>query len=43
MEKKLLILGVLLSHDLHGYQLNDVIQQNPGTPISLKKSNNERR
>lgn len=39
MEKKLLILGVLLSHDLHGYQLNDVIQQNPGTPISLKKSN----
>jgi DNA-binding PadR family transcriptional regulator len=39
MEKKLLILGLLLSHDLHGYQLNDVIQQNPGTPISLKKSN----
>ncbi len=39
MEKKLLLLGLLLSHDMHGYQLNEALQQNPGTPISLKKSN----
>ncbi|MBE2222352.1 MAG: helix-turn-helix transcriptional regulator [Anaerolineae bacterium] len=39
MEKKLLLLGLLLSHDMHGYQLNEMLQQNPGTPISLKKSN----
>ena len=39
MEKKLLLLGLLLSHGMHGYQLNEVLQQNPGTPISLKKSN----
>lgn len=39
MEKKLLLLGLLLSHDMHGYQLNEVWQQNPGSSISLKKSN----
>lgn len=39
MEKKLLLLGLLLTHGMHGYQLNEVLQQNPGTPISLKKSN----
>ena len=39
MEKKLLILGLLLSHDMHGYQLNEVLQQSPGIPIALKKSN----
>lgn len=39
MEKKLLILGLLLSHGMHGYQLNEMLQHNPGTPISLKKSN----
>ena len=39
MEKKLLILGLLLSHGMHGYQLNQFLQDNPGTPISLKKSN----
>ena len=39
MEKILLILGLLLSHGMHGYQLNDILEQNPGTPISLKKSN----
>lgn len=42
MEKKLLILGLLLSHDMHGYQLNDLLQQNPSTPIALKKSNTYR-
>jgi len=39
MEKKLLLLGILLSHGMHGYQLNEILQNNPGTPISLKKSN----
>ena len=39
MEKKILLLGLLLSHGMHGYQLNETLQQNPATPISLKKSN----
>lgn len=39
MEKKILLLGLLLSHGMHGYQLNEMLQQNPATPISLKKSN----
>lgn len=39
MEKKLLLLGLLLSHGMHGYQLNEMLQHNPGTSISLKKSN----
>jgi len=39
MEKKLLLLGMLLSHGMHGYQLNEMLHQNPGIPISLKKSN----
>ena len=39
MEKKLLLLGLLLSHGMHGYQLNEALHQNPSTPISLKKSN----
>ena len=39
MEKKLLLLGLLLSHGMHGYQLNEMLQHSPGTPITLKKSN----
>ena len=39
MEKKLLLLGLLLSHDMHGYQLNEMLQHNLGMPITLKKSN----
>lgn len=39
MEKRLLILGLLLSHGMHGYQLNEMLEHNPGTPISLNKSN----
>ena len=39
MEKKILILGLLLSHGMHGYQLNELLEQNPGIPITLKKSN----
>ena len=42
MEKKLLILGLLLSHEMHGYQLNEMLLQNPSTPIALKKSNTYR-
>ena len=42
MESKLLILGLLLSHEMHGYQLYEVLSQNPGTPISLKKPNTYR-
>jgi DNA-binding PadR family transcriptional regulator len=42
VEKKLLILGVLLSHDMHGYQLNEMLQKSPSTPIALKKSNTYR-
>jgi DNA-binding PadR family transcriptional regulator len=39
MEKKLLLLGLLLSHGMHGYQLNEVLQHNIGSPITLKSSN----
>lgn len=39
MENKLLILGLLLSHEMHGYQLFELLKQNPATPISLKKPN----
>lgn len=39
MEKKLLILGILLSHDMHGYQLNEMLQEYIGIPITLTKSN----
>ena len=39
METKLLILGLLLSHGMHGYQLNEYLKQNPAMPIALKKSN----
>jgi len=39
MEKKLLLLGLLRSHGMHGYQLNEVLHQNPGISITLKKSN----
>jgi len=39
MEKKLLLLGLLFSHDMHGYQLNEILQHNPGMSVTLKKSN----
>ena len=39
MEKRLFLLGLLLSHDMHGYQLNEVLQDIPGIPVTLKKSN----
>jgi DNA-binding PadR family transcriptional regulator len=39
VEKKLLLLGYLLSHSMHGYQLNQVLQHSAGLPITLTKSN----
>lgn len=39
MEKKLLLLGLLLSQSMHGYQLNEMLKSNIGIPITLKKSN----
>jgi DNA-binding PadR family transcriptional regulator len=37
MERKLLLLGLLRMHDMHGYQLNEVIDQHLGQSIALKK------
>lgn len=39
MEKKLLLLGLLFSHNMHGYQLNEMLKHNFSMPITLKKSN----
>jgi DNA-binding PadR family transcriptional regulator len=39
MEKTLLLLGLLRSHEMHGYQLGEVLAQNEGIAINLKKSN----
>ncbi len=37
MERKLLLLGLLYSHEMHGYQLNEVLDTHLGTSIQLKK------
>jgi DNA-binding PadR family transcriptional regulator len=37
MERKLLLLGILRSQELHGYQLNELIDAHLGTSIQLKK------
>lgn len=39
MEKKLLLLGTLRAHEMHGYQLNEMLQQSVGLPIRLTKPN----
>ena len=39
MEKKLLLLGVLRGHDMHGYQMNEMLTQDAGIGITLKKAN----
>lgn len=39
MEKKLLLLGVLREHEMHGYQLNEVLGHELGLPVRLTKSN----
>lgn len=37
MERKLLLLGLLRSRELHGYQVNELIDAHLGTSIQLKK------
>jgi len=37
MEKKLLLLGLLRSQEMHGYQLNEVIDHHLGASVQLKK------
>jgi len=37
MERELLLLGLLRSHEMHGYQLNEIIDQHVGASIQLTK------
>ena len=37
MERELLLLGLLRSHEMHGYQLNRLIDQHLGSSVHLKK------
>lgn len=39
MEKKLLLLGILRDHDMHGYQINEILLHDTGIGIILKKAN----
>lgn len=39
MEKKLLLLGVLRGHAMHGYQMNEILAQDAGIGMTLKKAN----
>jgi DNA-binding PadR family transcriptional regulator len=39
MEKELLLLGYLLSHSMHGYELHQMLQESAGLPVRLTKSN----
>ena len=39
MEKKLLILGILRDHEMHGYQLSEVFGHRMFVPIKLSKAN----
>ena len=39
MEKKLLLLGILRDHDMHGYQINEILTQDAGIGMTLKKAN----
>lgn len=39
MEKKLLLLGTLRIHEMHGYQLNELLAQSVGLPIKLTRPN----
>lgn len=38
MEDKLLVLGLLMSSEMYGYQINEMIEVHLGTGIQLKKS-----
>ena len=37
MERKLLLLGIIRMQDMHGYQINELIDAHLGTSIQLKK------
>ena len=37
MERKLLLLGLLRAHEMHGYQLNELIEHHLGASVQLKK------
>ena len=39
MEKKLLLLGILRGHDMHGYQMNEILMQDEAIGMTLKKAN----
>ena len=39
MEKKLLLLGMLRHQHMHGYQLNEMLADNAGLAVKLKRSN----
>ncbi len=39
MEKKLLLLGILRDHMMHGYQINEILRQDAGIGLTLKKAN----
>ena len=39
MEKKLLLLGILRGHAMHGYQMNEILAQDAGIGMTLKKAN----
>lgn len=39
MEKKLLLLSILRAHEAHGYQLNEMLGQSVGIPITLTRPN----
>ena len=38
MERKLLVLGLLMNAEMHGYQINEMIEMHLGSGIQLKKS-----
>ncbi len=39
MEKRLLLLGILHAHEMHGYMLHSELEKNVGLGISIKKGN----
>ena len=39
VEKKLLLLGILRDHDMHGYHINAILAQDAGIGMTLKKAN----
>jgi DNA-binding PadR family transcriptional regulator len=39
MEKKLLLLGFLRNHDMHGYQLSEMLAERAANSVTLSKAN----